>query len=172
MHTTDLPRFLADEANAFAQFAAPLTEAQFAHQPDGRWSVGDTAQHLYLSVKPVVRVLSSPREIFEQWGDAEGLSRTYEVLAETYHRVLQTTGIKAPTSFSPRPDDVPADKTALITRLSDTYKALGDQLTAFSNRELDRYRMPHPALGMLSVREMVLFTGVHTRHHIAVLQRY
>ena len=163
---------MAKEANAFAQFASPLTEAQFSYQPDGRWSVGDTAQHLYLSARPVVRVLSSPREIFEQWGNAEGPSRSYEALAELYPRILQTTGIKAPASFAPRPNDVPTDKAAMLTRLTDIYKALGDQLTAFSEIELDRYQMPHPALGMLSVREMILFTGVHTRHHIAVLKAY
>ena len=172
MHTSNLPKFLADEATAFAQFVAPLTEAQFAHQPDARWSVGDTAQHLYLSARPVMRVLSSPREIFVQWGDAEGPSRSYEILTKLYPRVLQTTGIKAPASFSPRPEDVPADKTAMLTRLTDIYRALADQLTAFSDGELDRYQMPHPALGMLSVREMILFMGVHTRHHIAVLQAY
>ena len=172
MKTTDLQTFISDEAIAFAQFAAPLTEAQFSHKPNGRWSVGDTAQHLYLSVRPVVRVLSSPREIFEQWSNAEEPSRSYDVLAELYLRILQTTGIKAPASFAPRPDDVPANKVTMLTRLTDTYLALANLLTAFSNEEMDRYQMPHPALGMLSVREMILFTGVHTRHHIAVLQAY
>ena len=30
---------------------------------------------------------------------------------------------------------------------------------------LDRYRLPHPLLGRLTVREMLLFTLYHSVHH-------
>ena len=171
MKPTDLQQFITDESAAFAQYAAPMTEAEFADQPNGRWSVGDTAQHLYLSVRPVVRVLSGPREIFAQWSEASGPSRTYEAIAADYHRAL-ATGIKAPPAFSPRPDDIPDDKTTTLARLADVHMALAEQVAVLTDNELDRLQVPHPAMGMMSLREMILFTGVHTRHHIAVLEGY
>jgi hypothetical protein len=41
----------------------------------------------------------------------------------------------------------------------------------WSEAELDAYRLPHPLLGRLSVREMMFFTLLHNRHHQAVAER-
>ena len=171
MSITELQTLLTTDADAFCQLAAPLTEAEFAHQPDGRWSVGDTAQHLYLSARPVLRLVTGHRDVFAQWGNAEGPSRTYDVIEKTYRKVLGQ-GVKAPANLSPRPEDVPADKATMLIRLTDTYLAIANQLEGWSDEELERYRIPHPALGLISVREMVYFIGIHTRHHMAVLQAY
>lgn len=171
MKIVDLQAFIAAEAELFPQFAISLTEDKFAARTNGRWSVGDTVQHLYLSARPVLRLVGGPREVFAQWGEAAGPTRSYAELADTYKQVLGK-GLKAPASFSPRPDDVPADKATVLARLSDTYLGLGSALATWSEEELDRHQMPHPALGLISVREMLHFIGIHTRHHRAVLQAY
>jgi hypothetical protein len=171
MNSDNLPSFLMGEAEAFEQWAAPLTDLEFAERPNGRWSVGDTAQHLYLSARPVLRLMAGPREVFAQWDRAVEPSRTYEAIEETYRRVL-SRGVKAPVSMSPRPEDVAADKATMLARVTDTYRALADQVVNWSAEEMDSYQIPHPALGLISVREMMYFIGVHTRHHIAVLEAY
>ncbi len=171
MDITDLQAFLAGEADTFVQYTVPLTEPEFAYRPNGRWSAGDTAQHLYLSARPVLRLLAGPREVFAQWGYAEGPSQSYEVVRELYRQALGK-GMKAPANFSPGPDDAPDDKATVLARLVDAYLGVAAQLAGWSDDEMDRYRMPHPALGLITVREMVQFIGVHTRHHIAILQAY
>ena len=40
---------------------------------------------------------------------------------------------------------------------------------AWSERALDRYRLPHPLLGRLTVREMLLFTLYHSVHHFSLV---
>ena len=81
-------------------------------------------------------------------------------------------GVKAPANLSPRAEEMPVDKATKLARITETYQALADQLAGWSEEELDRHQIPHPALGLISVREMVYFIGIHTRHHIAVLQAY
>lgn len=171
MKITDLQAFLADEADAFVQYTAPLTEPEFANRPNGRWSAGDTAQHLYLSARPVLRLLAGPREVFAQWGYAEGPSQSYDVVRELYRQALRT-GLKAPANFSPRPDDAPNDKATVLARLVDSYLGVAAHLAGWTDNDMDRHRIPHPALGLITVREMVQFIGIHTRHHIAILQAY
>ncbi|XWW47470.1 DinB family protein [Fibrella sp. USSR17] len=171
MTIDEVQAFLAAEAAAFNQFATPFSEATFAERPGSRWSVADTAQHLYLSSKPVLRLVAGPRDVFAQWGEAVQKSRSYSEVAAMYRLRLEA-GQKAPANLSPRPDDVPADKATRLARLTDTYLGLASQLTGWSEDELDRYQIPHPALGLISVREMLYFVGIHTRHHIAVLQAY
>lgn len=44
-------------------------------------------------------------------------------------------------------------------------------LEGWSERDLDRIRMPHPILGMLTTREMLFFTLYHNRHHVEAARR-
>ena len=39
-------------------------------------------------------------------------------------------------------------------------------ITRWGERALDRFRLPHPALGQLTVREMLFFTLYHNLHHV------
>ena len=41
----------------------------------------------------------------------------------------------------------------------------------WSEEKLDALQLPHPLLGNLTVREMLLFTLYHQRHHIDVVRR-
>jgi hypothetical protein len=40
-----------------------------------------------------------------------------------------------------------------------------------SQSALDRWRLPHPLLGRLTVREMLFFTLCHNRHHLEGVRR-
>jgi hypothetical protein len=42
---------------------------------------------------------------------------------------------------------------------------LADVVGHWREEDLDRYRLPHPLLGKLTVREMLLFTVYHNYHH-------
>lgn len=44
-------------------------------------------------------------------------------------------------------------------------------LGAWAERALDRYRLPRPALGTLTMREMRYFTLYHELHHMQVAAR-
>jgi hypothetical protein len=53
----------------------------------------------------------------------------------------------------------------------ETAAALHAALGRWGERSLDRLRLPHPALGTLTVREMLLFTLYHNLHHVLVVAR-
>lgn len=142
-----------------------LSEAQFTRYLSNKWSVAEVMQHLYLSARPVARLMAGPREVFLQWGIAEAPSRTYDEIASQYAKVL-TTGAKAPSSMSPRPEDMQVSKQVVMDRFTGVYQTLVDTLAQWTDQELDAYSIPHPALGKLTVREMLYFTSLHTRHHL------
>ncbi|GAB3560561.1 DinB family protein [Spirosoma fluminis] len=159
---------LITDCQAFLTVANQFADEQFKARPDGKWSVADTMQHLYLSARPVARLMAGPREILLQWGEARQASRPYDVIAETYRQVL-ATGVKAPESMSPRPEDMADSRTVITERFQQIYEALVEAAHTWTDEELDRYVMPHPALGKLTVREMLDFTSIHTQHHLALL---
>lgn len=167
--TTEQIRLLAD-SHAFIDVVNGLSEEQFTQQPDGKWSVADVTQHLYLSARPVARLMTGPRDVLLQWGEPEKLSRTYDEIANTYQKVL-ATGVKAPATMSPRPEDMQVDKSTILQRFMSIYQALIEASGTWLEQELDRYMIPHPALGKLTVREMLHFTSAHTQHHLRLLPK-
>lgn len=148
----------------FVRLAEACSEAQFTERPNGKWSVAEAMQHLYLSARPVPRLMSGPRDVLRQWGVPDVPPRSFAEIADAYQQVF-AKGVKAPAAVSPRPEDMAVDKATVLARYSDTYQALTDALTGWSDPERDQYVMLHPVLGKLSVREMIYFTSIHTAHH-------
>jgi len=153
--------------NAFstADFLAPLGEA---------WSPADNVRHLNKSIRAVTRGLRTPRPlVLLAVGPALRKSRNYAEIGDVYHGVL--AGGADAGRFAPSPQEPPADPEAwradLMSRREAAAKGLEDSLTPWSERALDRCRMPHPLLGKLTVREMLLFTLYHNLHHVQNVAR-
>jgi DinB family protein len=148
-----------------ADFLAPLGEA---------WSPADNVRHLNKSIRAVTRGLRTPKPlIFLAVGPALRQSRNFAEIREIYHRVL--AGGADAGRFAPSLQEPPADPEAwraeLMRRWEATAHRLEGSLARWSERALDRYRMPHPLLGKLTVREMLLFTLYHNLHHVQNVAR-
>lgn len=159
---------LQAECRVFIAWVDGLSAEQFSEQVAGKWSVAEVLQHLYLSARPIVRLMTGHREVLSQWGLVETPSRSYNDIAVAYQIILET-GAKAPAALSPRPEDVQVEKSELVARFAGVYDALTAVLESWSGSELDNYYIPHPVLGKLTIREMLYFTSIHTRHHLRLL---
>ena len=127
-------------------------------------------QHLYLSARPVARLMGGPRDVFDQWGKPTAPSRTYDELATAYEQIL-TTGVKAPANMSARSEDRQEGRSIIMARFTAVYDQLIEAVGHWTEEELDNYCMPNPALGKLTVREMIYFTSIHTQHHLRLLPK-
>ena len=58
-----------------------------------------------------------------------------------------------------------------VARWSAEVTRLAGAIEGWSESALDRYRLPHPLLGKLTVREMLLFTFYHHEHHANTVKR-
>lgn len=146
-------------------FLAPLGDA---------WSPGDNIRHLTKSMRAVTRGLRLPKFVVRlSFGVASGESRSYDEVRELYRRAL-TPGVSA-GGFAPEPRGEPGEPEAERTRIMGHHAAavgeLGASLDQWTERQLDRCRLPHPLLGPLTVREMLLFTLYHNRHHLDGVKR-
>jgi len=101
------------------------------------------------------------------FGGARDPSRTFDELRQTYLNVLSkgaTAGRFAPPPTRP-PADLGAWQQHLVGRCAASIDKVERGLGPWSEADLDRYRLPHPLLGRLTVREMLLFTLYHYEHH-------
>lgn len=143
-----------------AEFFAPLGEA---------WSPADNVRHLIKSNRPVAQALKIPKLfLLLRFGFTRRPSRSYSALKATYYEALGS-GLKAGSfAASPIPGDQQTDerREQELAKLSQTFSALSAAVQGWSEGALDRLRLPHPGLGLLTVREMLLFTLYHNTHHV------
>lgn len=158
-------RHLADQGLEFwagldpDRFAAPLGEA---------WSPAENVRHLIKSTTPVTRALSMPRMALGlMFGKSERGSSSFDELRERY-RARLAEGADA-GKYAPDPEKAPDDRTAwqreLVGSCRDAVRALALAAEGWSEDDLDKYRIPHPLIGNLTVREMLFFTLYHHDHH-------
>jgi hypothetical protein len=142
---------------------------------DGGWSPLDHVRHLVKSNRPVAKALVVPRILlFLRFGRASQPSSSYSQLVARYRGAL-AGGLQA-GGYSPSPlppeRHTGEEKARSLGRLDDTFAALLRALEGWSERALDRRRLPHPGMGLLTVREMLFFTLYHNTHHVLGVERH
>jgi len=154
------------------RYLATLPTLVFLAPQGPKWSPADHVRHLAKSTFPLVRALSLPRPLlFVLFGPRRGASRTFPTVREVY-RTRLAAGASA-GRFAPTPRPIPADReawrTQVMTSWRGAHEALVARLAGWPESALDRYRLPHPLLGKLSVREILFFTLYHNAHHLRLV---
>ncbi|MEE8525185.1 MAG: DinB family protein [Thermoanaerobaculia bacterium] len=157
-------------------FRSLPAEDFFRRPEEGVWSPAENLIHLIKSVRAVTSGLKLPKlALAVLFGTAKGPSRRYDEMREVYRGQLRS-GAKAGGRFVP-PALSPADTEAggVRSRALAGWKRTGEGLLRalgrWSEDGLDRYRLPHPLLGKLSVREMLFFTHYHDLLHAEIVRR-
>lgn len=158
-----------------AEFWSSFDDRDFFAPLGDAWSPADNVRHLIRSNRPVARALTVPRFVLQlRFGFSRQSSRSYSALRADYREALAgglQAGSFAPSAL-PSDRETAAERLQILTRWSDSIADLESALEKWSERALDRVRLPHPGLGLLTVREMLFFTLYHNTHHaLGVAQR-
>jgi hypothetical protein len=148
------------------QTATSLNEEQLYATTNGKWSVAENMEHLILSVKPVNLALGLPKIALLAFGKANRAAMNYEEVVAYYQSKLQE-GAKATKDYVPSKQ---RSKDKLLQDFSLKHETLINKLESWSEADLDKYFLPHPILGKLSVREILFFTIYHISHHYKTIQ--
>ena len=164
--TAGLAARFGDVATWFDQ----CSDEAFVNGPEGRWTAGQQLDHLIRSTKPLNMALRLPRLALRmKFGTAKSPGAALGALAARYESTLASGG-KASGQFVPPEVGLEAKGSLL-----ETFRSEGERLIQvigkWSESDLDRYLLPHPLLGYLTVREMLFFTYHHMGHHLETLNR-
>lgn len=142
-----------------------LNDRELLHAPKGKWNALQQLDHLIKSVAPVNLAMGLPMFVLSwRFGVANRPSRTYDALVDRYHIKLQAGGT-ASGAFVPPAELDPANKEVLLKKLQVMVEKLARKTLKQSEIALDKYILPHPLLGKLTLREMLYFTAYHASHH-------
>ena len=136
------------------------------------WSASDNVDHLIRAVKPIAKALKLPKITLQaMFGKPEKPSMSYEALCNVYRdeiaRGARASGRYLPNQESPA-DDAEAKKEALLETWSKANAELLTVVEKWELDEMDRYLLPHPLIGKLTIREMIYFTIYHNLRHASL----
>ena len=155
----------------FKEAISRLTEKEFTTAPEGKWTPGQHFQHIILSVSPVVTAFRLPLFILKFFfGQANRPSRSYEGLVKRYEEKLALGG-RASARFVPQQVSY-SQQQSLLKKYDRVVKDLCKLALKTNEMNLDKYILPHPLLGKLTLREMLYFSAHHVYHHYNICMKY
>jgi len=159
---------LNEKVDAFNSYILSLTKEQFEATPHGKWSAGQNLDHLIRSIKPLQLAYGLPKfALTILFGKTNRPSRTYNEVVTKYKTKLAAGG-KASKPFIP-PTINFQKKQDLIKKYAEQKLKLITKIEKQSESALDKYILPHPLLGKVTLREMLYFTIHHNQHHLDLL---
>lgn len=167
----DLINKLTEEITALELYCVQTDNGVFFQKSGSKWSIAENVQHLVLSAKPLNLAFSLPKILFTiLFGKPYRKSYSYDEIVKRYQQLLKD-GAVAPGAYVPKSVPLKGDKTEVVNRFKKTYQTLLSKLHQWSDEELDKYFLPHPLLGKLTVREMICFTAYHISHHRSAMEK-
>jgi len=160
---------LSEKVDAFNDYIAPLSKEQFEATPNGKWSAGQNLDHLIRAIKPLQPAYGLPKFALRiMFGKTNRPSKTYDELVAKYKTKLAAGG-RASGPFIPLFIGF-EKKDELIKKYAQQKQKLISKIEKQSETDLDKYILPHPLLGKVTLREMLYFTIRHNEHHLELLK--
>ena len=168
-HTrSEILQALASVEAEVAAFFGGLSDDDLLLRAGDAWNPAEHLAHLCTSVSAVARGLAVPRWLLRlRFGRARAPSRSYAEMREAYRSRLAAGGGATGAFVPPREEGAAGGRrAALLARWARVNARLREALAGWSECDLDRIVLPHPLLGKLTTREMLLFTLYHDLHHV------
>lgn len=127
---------------------------------NGKWPPRQQLGHIYLTIVPFTRALTSKEFIAEKFGRAERAGWDMDTVRANY---LQTSR-KAPEVYDPALS-APTDIAELQEKIESTLTVIQQHFENYTEEDMDSLVLPHPLLGKLSIREMFYLMSYHPLHH-------
>ncbi|MBT8279112.1 MAG: DinB family protein [Bacteroidia bacterium] len=139
--------------------------------PEGKWTTGQQALHLLQSIKPLNNALSLPKFILKyKFGTSNRDVREYETVVKRYQeRLVDAQGKTFKGSQNMKIPNL-NDKAFILNRLTIESKKLQYKTKKWKDKDLDNLILPHPLMGKMPVRELLMWTSYHVEHHTQSLK--
>lgn len=160
---------LNENHKSFIDYLSNLAKKEFELSVHKKWTAGQQLEHIVLCVKGLVLFFSLDKATIEQdFGSTSRQGRSYEALLREYTD-NSGGGWKAPVRYIPETNTI-NKRENLIQTLEGLIKELGFKIETFTEQELDSLQIPHPSLGILTLREMLYNAIYHVEHHLLIVQ--
>ena len=167
-HTRDeIVAALEARSRELLEAVAAIPDAAFMAGDTERWGPGQHLAHLTSAHVRLARALADPAALPEL---PAGESRDYAQMQGAYVAALAATppALLARNSRTGATDGTRAE---IVGRYEAASAQLREAARGWDEQALDGRGVPHPLLGVIRVREMLLFVRYHDLHHLEGIRR-
>jgi DinB superfamily len=164
MNKQEILQKLAEGFSLVEETIWKIENESFFHRKGNKWSAAENTKHLILSVNPLNMAFSLPNFALLFFGKLNRPPRSYDEIVDKYHQKLAEGAVATP-KFIPDGISIESNQSDLIEEFKLTNDKFLKKVDSFGEEDLDKYLIPHPVLGKLTIREMLYFTICHTLHH-------
>ena len=159
---------LLDQRREIADYLAGFSDEAFFAPQGEHWSPAGHVRHLNKSVRAVANGVKQSRVALLVFGRSSSGSRPYEEVVGIYHEALEAGGQAGPYGPSDRKPDLTPEawRLQIMEHWEDSCSRLGKAVLGWSESQLDVYRLPHPLIGKLTLRELLWWNLYHNLHHV------
>ena len=160
---------LGVSGKAVSDWIREQADEKFIEGPEGKWQTCQHLDHLQFSAKSLGQLFSVPKlALRARFGKPNREGRDYETVRQRYHEKLALADLKDnPAGGKVLPLE---EKTQQLDKFDDLVGKLQKGLSKWSEKDLDNYLAPHPLLGKMTIRELMLWTVYHHYHHLETLK--
>lgn len=170
MNKEEITAGLRRQYGAFGHLVKGLSKTEFESAPEGKWTPGQQLEHLAKSVRPLALALYLPEWVLRwRFGKANRPSKSYDALVAKYQAKIQP-GYVPQKQYLPRSVAF-SECDKWMRKLERHSETVAKHVEGLSEEQLDRMVAPHPAIGVLTLREMMYFTIYHAEHHTRLIER-
>lgn len=171
MHKEDIILALEEKHKILIKWLEDQEDDKWEIGPKDKWTTGQQTLHLLQSISKLNMALSIPKFILKsKYGKSNREVRDYHTVVKRYHERLKDAN---GGTFGPsRNMKIPKlrDKSYLLDRIQTENKKLQYKTNKWSDEQLDTIILPHPLMGKMPVREMIMWTAYHIEHHTISLK--
>ncbi len=175
MNKQQIKDLINNKHEALFHFLATHNDQKWNKGPEGKWTTGQHIVHLIQSAKPLNKALGIPKFVLQyKFGKANRPCRSYDDLVSRYLAKLAKVNGQVVSPYSNNiPISSPIEKEKLILELTNQKNILLKKVDKLSDKQLDKYLIPHPAMGRMILREIIMWSAYHVEHHHKILvQKY
>jgi len=171
MNKSEIKKGLQASFKEIGQWLRNHDDFLFDEGPSGKWNTSQQLDHIYKSTKAINKGMSFPKLLLRwKYGVASRESRDWDALKIKYKKTLNNLpeDFKQPVSPKSYGQALKGERILKFEQIGEEHIRL---LEKFSDKQLDRFILPHPAIGKCTFREFFMWTIIHNDHHFSFLQK-
>ncbi len=172
MNSTKIITLLEEKHKDLFDWLNQKQEDVWISGPRERWTTGQHFLHLENSLKMLNKALSVPKFILKyKFGTANRPSRSYKEVADRYE-VKLSENLDRAKKFNQNLE-IPdlKKKASIVGSIHIQNKKLQYKTKRLKDKHLDTLIVPHPLMGKMTLREIIMWTAHHTEHHYKILKK-
>lgn len=171
MNQEELVDLLNVKHESLSDYLITHQDSKWNEGPPGKWKTNEHVLHLIQSIQPLRKALTIPKFVLRyKFGKSNRSLRTMDQVINKYKTKLsQNPGVVSPLSVDM--DRATAQsKKELIADFQSEKNKLVTKVEKWTDSHLEQYILPHPLMGRMPIKELLMWTAYHAEHHHNIIK--